>query len=120
MDNAKSNESIFSELDDIIDFDDVGDVESPNINEVDTDEDLTPSTVTVKVRFKSGYEKDIEVNLPVDSDIFDGTLTRSNILDYIGTAYAFTESTFLALPIDANGSHVFIEVDATDFIEVIR
>jgi len=118
MDNAKSNESIFSELDDIIDFDDVGDIGTQHqIQDINDD---TPAEITVKVRFKSGHEKDIKVNLPVESEIFDGTLTINNVLDYIGSAYAFTENAFLALPVDNQGSHVFIDISATDFVEVVR
>lgn len=114
MDNAKPDESFLAELDSIPDY------EEKSTEEIHVVDELIPAEVTVKVRFKSGYERNFIINLPITSEIFDGTLTKDNFLDYIGSAYSFSEGSFLALPTDSIGSHVFIELDSTDYIEVVR
>lgn len=87
---------------------------------LDSGIDLTEVTVSIFIKFKSGTERTISLNLPVETPIYDTPLTASNIMDFIGTPYNFSEGAFLALPTDDNGSHIFLSLDSTDYIEVLR
>lgn len=86
-----------------------------------SDEELSepaPAVATVNVQFKSGSTKSVTVNLPTSSSIFDTVLTSDNFLEYVSSPYNFSEGAFLVIPTEEGKSHIFIEISATDFVEV--
>lgn len=97
--------------------------EGLNIEDEDGWEDIPlefddePSLTTVVVQFKSGLSKEWRFMLPKTSDAYDGPITKDAFMHIITNAYSYGEAPFVVLPLD-DGSHVFLDLNATDFVEV--
>ncbi len=85
--------------------------------EIELEEDVDPTPVTVTVQFKSGLQKEWTFTLPKSGPGYDESITKSGMLDLITNAYSYGESPFIILPLD-DGANVFLDLGATDYMEL--
>ena len=80
-------------------------------------ENMTPEPITVMAQFKSGITQEWTFTVPKASEMYNGVITKESLLELIAEAYSVGESPYLILPLD-NGSNVFFDLNATDYMEV--
>lgn len=96
------------------------DVESSElvVEGLDRDPDLNPSKVKFILQYKSGSMSELELDLPIESPIYDIPLDYYALLELITSSCSFGESPVVALPL-GKGNYLFVDLSATEFTELV-